>query len=218
MSGGGMPPSRGLFWWTLRRQWKWLLGGAAVGVVWRALVFALPVALGRAIDLAVVGNNLRLGLVWVAVVFFLALARAGTSAIRHWVADLGYYQTLVAFRHWILIQVQALDLRWHAGHQRGEVLSRINADPQFLALFVRSFATFASAAVTLVGVSLTLVPTSPSLGANCIHHDPAGRTHRHRHRPGRAAPRRRPAAVHSDHDGHTRRDAGRDRRGEGLGR
>lgn len=163
MIGGDTPPAQGVFWWTLRWQWRCLLGGAVIGVIWRALMFALPVALGRAIDNGVIGGDVQLGLVWVAIAFLLALTRAGAAALRHWVADIGYYQTLIGFRQWILDHVQALDLRWHAGHQRGEVLSRVNADPRFLATFVGSFPTFASAAVTLVGVSLTLVLTSPSL-------------------------------------------------------
>lgn len=147
----------------LRRNAYWVAGGVITGVAWRLLMFVPPVALGRAIDEGVLGDDRSAGLTWIGIALVTGLLIAAISMLRHWYAAGGYFAGHDGMRRQLLALVQSIDLSWHAARPRGEVLSRVNADSRQAVALLDEIPSGAGSVVSLVVTSATLFLISTEL-------------------------------------------------------
>lgn len=153
----------GLISWLLRIHWRWVALSVVTATGWRMIELAIPYAVGRAVDEAVIAGDARGGVSWIGIAILLGGLIAGLGAFRHWVMDLSWVGIESQARMLIYRRALTLDLAWHRQHSRGDLLSRMNVEARRIALLLNEVGHLAGAAIGLVVLAVVLVRLSPPL-------------------------------------------------------
>ena len=150
--------------WIGRGQWRLLVPGVLVGIVWMVAMALVPAALARAIDEGIVAGNSHGLVLWSLVVLGLGLLSAGAGILLHWYGSMG----------WIAATFRSAQLLgWHAADSgealprqipTGEVVAAVGSDSMRMGGLYDVTTRFVGAVVAYVVVAFILLGASVRLG------------------------------------------------------
>lgn len=150
--------------WVARGQWRTLLGGVFFGVIWMVSQALLPAAVGQAIDLGIIADDMRALLIWSGVLVALGAVGALSGTMRHRFAVENWLRA--SFRCMQLIGYKAADTGEALPRRMptGEVVATVASDSMRLGGLYDVSARFAGAIVSYVVVAFILLSKSRPLG------------------------------------------------------
>ena len=150
--------------WIARGQWRSLVYGIFFGVIWMVSQALFPAAVGQAIDLGIIGNNISALLVWSGVLVALGAISALAGTMRHRFAVENWLRA--SFRCMQLIGYKAADTGEALPRRMptGEVVATVASDSMRLGGLYDVTARFAGAIVSYVVVAVILLSKSRPLG------------------------------------------------------
>jgi len=150
--------------WVARGQWRTLLGGVFFGVIWMVSQALFPAAVGQAIDLGIIANNMRALLAWGGVLVALGVVGALSGTMRHRFAVENWLRA--SFRCVQLIGYKAADTGEALPRRMptGEVVATVASDSMRLGGLYDVSARFAGATVSYMVVAVILLSKSRPLG------------------------------------------------------
>jgi len=141
----------------IRRQWKGLSLGVAVGLFWTVGKVAVPLLTGRAIDRAIEGPGSAYG--WAFLIACAGLVTGTFTALRRYVAFSQSRLTERRLREQLLERILGLHIGYHDRAQTGQLMSRASSDLNQIQAFVMMIPLTLSnvALITVVGVVLFVI-------------------------------------------------------------
>ncbi len=144
----------------LRRQWKGLALGVAVGLLWTLGKVAVPQLTGLAIDRAIVGAGSAWG--WAFLIVCAGVVTGVFTALRRYVAFGQSRLTEMRLRERLLQHILGLHIGYHDRAQTGQLMSRASSDlnqvQAFVVMIPLTISNFALIAV-VVGILFATDPT-----------------------------------------------------------
>jgi ABC-type multidrug transport system fused ATPase/permease subunit len=150
--------------WVARGQWRTLGGGVFFGVIWMVSQALFPAAVGQAIDLGIIADDMRALLFWGGVLVALGAVSALAGVMRHRFAVENWLRA--SFRCMQLIGYKAADTGEALPRRMptGEVVATVASDSMRLGGLYDVSARFAGAIVSYVVVAVILLSKSRPLG------------------------------------------------------
>ena len=150
--------------WVAQGQWRTLLCGIFFGVIWMVSQALFPAAVGQAIDLGIIADDMGALLVWCGVLVALGAIGALSGAMRHRFAVENWLRA--SFRCMQLIGYKAADTGEALPRRMptGEVVATVASDSMRLGGLYDVSARFAGAIVSYVVVAVILLSKSRPLG------------------------------------------------------
>ena len=150
--------------WVARGQWRTLSWGVFFGVIWMVSQALFPAAVGQAIDLGIIADDMRALLIWSGVLAGLGAVGALAGAMRHRFAVENWLRA--SFRCMQLIGYKAADTGEALPRRMptGEVVATVASDSMRLGGLYDVSARFAGAIVSYVVVAVILLSKSRPLG------------------------------------------------------
>jgi ABC-type multidrug transport system fused ATPase/permease subunit len=150
--------------WVARGQWRTLGGGGVFGVIWMVSQALFPAAVGQAIDLGIIADDMRALLFWGGVLVALGAVSALAGVMRHRFAVENWLRA--SFRCIQLIGYKAADTGEALPRRMptGEVVATVASDSMRLGGLYDVSARFAGAIVSYVVVAVILLSKSRPLG------------------------------------------------------
>jgi len=150
--------------WVARGQWRTLSWGVLFGVIWMVSQALFPAAVGQAIDLGIIADDMQALLVWSGVLVGLGAVGALSGAMRHRFAVENWLRA--SFRCMQLIGYKAADTGEALPRRMptGEVVATVASDSMRLGGLYDVSARFAGAIVSYVVVAVLLLSKSRPLG------------------------------------------------------
>ena len=150
--------------WVAQGQWRTLLCGVFFGVIWMVSQALFPAAVGQAIDLGIIADDMGALLVWCGVLVALGAIGALSGAMRHRFAVENWLRA--SFRCMQLIGYKAADTGEALPRRMptGEVVATVASDSMRLGGLYDVSARFAGAIVSYVVVAVILLSKSRPLG------------------------------------------------------
>ncbi|MEU6039283.1 ABC transporter ATP-binding protein [Actinomadura sp. NPDC047616] len=156
-------PGRYLLWLT-RLQWRTVLAGAALGVVWMLCQALMPAVIGRAVDDGVTARDASALALWSGALLGLGVGVAATGVLRHRMAV--YNWLSAAYRTVQLVTRQATRLGGTLPRRigAGEAVSVGVSDVDDIGDSLDILSRGSGAVAALVVVAGLMLATSPPLG------------------------------------------------------
>jgi ABC-type multidrug transport system fused ATPase/permease subunit len=150
--------------WVAQGQRRTLLGGIFFGVIWMVSQALFPAAVGQAIDLGIIADNMRALLTWGGVLVALGVVGALAGTMRHRFAVENWLRA--SFRCVQLIGYKAADTGEALPRRMptGEVVATVASDSMRLGGLYDVSARFAGAIVSYMVVAVILLSKSRPLG------------------------------------------------------
>ena len=150
--------------WVARGQWRTLSWGVFFGVIWMVSQALFPAAVGQAIDLGIIAEDMQSLLIWSGVLAGLGAVGALAGAMRHRFAVENWLRA--SFRCIQLIGYKAADTGEALPRRMptGEVVATVASDSMRLGGLYDVSARFAGAIVSYVVVAVILLSKSRPLG------------------------------------------------------
>ncbi|HEX4976911.1 MAG TPA: ABC transporter ATP-binding protein [Nocardioides sp.] len=150
--------------WLMRGQWRTLLGGCALGVVWMVCQAVMPALIGLAIDRGVAARDTGALLTWTLAMLGVGVLQALSGVMRHRFAVTNWLTA--AYRTVQLVGRQAVHLGATLPRRvaTGEVVAIGTNDLAHLGNAMDVLARAAGAVVSFLVVAAILLDTSTTLG------------------------------------------------------
>jgi len=150
--------------WIARGQWRTLVYGIFFGVIWMVSQALFPAAVGQAIDLGIIANDISALLIWSGVLVALGAISALAGTMRHRFAVENWLRA--SFRCMQLIGYKAADTGEALPRRMptGEVVATVASDSMRLGGLYDVTARFAGAILSYVVVAVILLSKSRPLG------------------------------------------------------
>jgi ABC-type multidrug transport system fused ATPase/permease subunit len=150
--------------WIARGQWRTLVYGIFFGVIWMVSQALFPAAVGQAIDVGIIANDISALLIWSGVLVALGAISALAGTMRHRFAVENWLRA--SFRCMQLIGYKAADTGEALPRRMptGEVVATVASDSMRLGGLYDVTARFAGAIVSYVVVAVILLSKSRPLG------------------------------------------------------
>lgn len=150
--------------WTARGQWRTLLAGVLVGIVWMLSMAFMPVVIGSGIDQGIVAEDTGRLVLWTLAGLGLALLGAGTGVWRHRLAVSNWLQG--AYRTVQLVSDHAVRSGSALGRRlpTGEIVTSVASDSMRIGAVYDVVARLAGSIVSFVVVAVILLSRSVLLG------------------------------------------------------
>jgi ATP-binding cassette subfamily B protein len=145
----------------LRRQWRGLALGAAIGLLWTSGKVAIPQLTRLAIDRAIEGGGSSWG--WAFLIACAGVVTGTFTAMRRFVAFKEGRMTETRLREHLLEHILGLHIGYHDRAQTGQLMSRASSDLNQVQVFVTMIPITISNFVLIAVVVVMLLTTDPTL-------------------------------------------------------
>ena len=159
----GTSPGAGLILALVRRQWKGVAAGVAVGLAWTLAKVSVPLVVAQAIDEGIDPYDQSALVFWTALIFGLGLVAAAFTGMRRYLAFRESRWAETDLRDRLFAHLQRLHFSFHDESQTGELMSRANTDLQQIQQLVVLIPLTMSNLLTVVAVTVILVAINPVL-------------------------------------------------------
>jgi len=160
---GQRSPGADLILSLLRRQWKGVAAGVAVGLAWTAAKVSVPLLVKVAIDRGIDPYDGQALLRWTLAIFGAGLVAATFTGMRRYLAFRESRWAETDLRDRMFAHLQRLHFSFHDEAQTGELMSRANTDLQQVQHLVVLIPLTMSNLLTVVSVTVILVVIDPVL-------------------------------------------------------
>lgn len=151
-------------WGLARRQWRTLIIGSSLGILWTLTHAALPGVLGATIDAGLVhrdGSALATG---TAALFGLAVLQAATGVIRHRYSTANWLQATLRTQQHVGHHVADAGLAVTARTTTGEAIATAASDAGRIGMLLDVTGRFFGAVATAVAVAVVVLRIDVALG------------------------------------------------------
>lgn len=156
-------PGAGLILSLLRRQWKGVAAGVAVGLLWTAAKVSVPLLVKIAIDQGIDPYDGAALLRWTVAILGVGVVAATFTGLRRYLAFRESRWAETDLRDRLFAHLQRLHFSFHDESQTGELMSRANTDLQQIQQLVVLVPLTMSNVLTVVAVTVILVAIDPVL-------------------------------------------------------
>ncbi len=147
----------------LRRQWKGVAAGVAVGLAWTAAKVSVPLLVKVAIDRGIDPYDGAALLRWTMAILVVGLVAATFTGMRRYLAFRESRWAETDLRDRLFAHLQRLHFSFHDESQTGELMSRANTDLQQIQQLVVLIPLTMSNLLTVVAVTVILLSIDPVL-------------------------------------------------------
>ena len=147
----------------LKTQWRGLVIGIVLGLVWTGAKVAIPLLLRSAVDTGITAHDSGALLRWSLLIAALGAVAAGASASRRYLAFREARWTETDLRNRLFAHIQRLHFGYHDTAQTGQLMSRANTDLQQVQSFVVMIPITLSNLTVVVVVAVLLASMNPLL-------------------------------------------------------
>ena len=156
-------PGAGLILALVRRQWKGVAAGVAVGLAWTLAKVSVPLVVAQAIDEGIDPYDQSALVFWTCVILGLGVIAAAFTGMRRYLAFRESRWAETDLRDRLFAHLQRLHFSFHDESQTGELMSRANTDLQQIQQLVVLIPLTMSNLLTVVAVTVILVSINPVL-------------------------------------------------------
>ncbi|HZP28653.1 MAG TPA: ABC transporter ATP-binding protein [Acidimicrobiia bacterium] len=154
----------------LRRQRRWVAGGAFAGLVWTVAKIVIPLLAAGAIDDGIIKNDSGAIVTYAVLIAAFGVLQAFGTGLRRYAAFRLSYRIETDLRDQLFAHLQRLHFAFHDEAQTGQLMSRANTDllqvNQVLVILPLTIASiFILAGVAVVMVSKSVVLALLALGS-----------------------------------------------------
>ena len=150
---------------SMRGHWRNEWYSIAAALVWTACLATIPLVVGRAVDVGLLARHWKALGTYVAVVAALGVLQGLASGARRRNNGLASRRVEAQLRERFFTRLLGLDVAYHDGVNRGQLLSRVTNDLFQIQSLVASGPAWIGNTVAVVVVAVILVVLSPLLGA-----------------------------------------------------
>jgi ATP-binding cassette, subfamily B, bacterial len=147
----------------LKTQWRGLVLGIILGLLWTAAKVAIPLLLRSAVDTGITDHDSGALLRWSMLIAAMGAVAAGASASRRYLAFREARWTETELRNRLFAHIQRLHFGYHDTAQTGQLMSRANTDLQQVQSFVVMIPITLSNLTVVVVVAVLLASMNPLL-------------------------------------------------------
>jgi ABC-type multidrug transport system fused ATPase/permease subunit len=151
-------------WWLARLQWRTLVGGVALGVVWTLTNAAVPAVLGRTVDAGLVQRDGTALLLGTAALVLLGVFQAVTGVFRHRLSVQNWLQAALRTQQLVGHHVADHGPAVAATTTTGETIATAGGDAERLGEIYDVMGRFWGSVVAYAAIAVLLLRIDVALG------------------------------------------------------